>query len=1144
MASVNKNKPSAPAKKNDEKINIGIDLGTGSLAVLARCGKQVVWHKSLLLEATTASLAERRAKRRMILTRLAHRAREYWWNECAKSAGIPVLKTVTKISESKYKISAVDDKLKREHPEKGDDTVFCGALLRIMILEGKIDKLADWQVYKAVHDAIQKRGYDHELPWKRGYKVVTNYNPNIPWFRSQGHVDDNLDLNDEEGKIAAKVGDFEEFLAENFPNPRHHFCCYFDAYKSGLWDPKKGIHSSRQDVTADQRAISLWDGYIPPRRMVEEELKLLLDQVAKRFPQLKPLHVMFGPSLVPYGSHPRHNSLVEAAKGESGLIPGRPADWQGVLGQKIPRFDNRAVGSCVLFPRFKVCKSPNRDDLEIMPQTDADDRRELRLHSKFQVLTRLKNVRVIKAAGFPEPLSPEESREAFHHFEESLKWSDKEFEAWLNKRGWRLAPGALTELRTPSPGSRGAYSRPALRVICKWLYEGWSRDEAFAQVDKLFIKGNTDPKRGLVKEDFDWISRLKAEGWSQSFYVPHRPLNITDVASADKYVESIKYPVVRHRLGLLLKVLRELQADLEKKGFDLSDARVGLEVISDESKETFLGAITKQKLEKRIKENDKKNQQVRKLCDEFRLKGHKDFERVKLAMMQGFVDPYHVESWGDKGTKSEKLKETMMRGIKNGLYDIDHIVPETMGGPDEMFNKVLTRKEQNRNKKRKQTPFQMFGDSPHWRRYLEVVDQLPESKDTRLGISQFTRKLLVDPKAEELVAKRTDLQATGYIEKAAQNLVNLAFGWTESQVAGSTRHVVCIPGSMTARVRARAQVNALLYPIGSKGSADKKSEAKGKKAKTSSDDSEDNQGGPKKKISPLKNREHPKHHILDAAILTFIPEWGLNPKKSNFFQMPKWADPKWFKKSVIDVHAPVQWNVSKPSLFETKKSFLEVPAKDGKNQYVSVKKHIHKGKSPSVEWTLAKLKKAVLDGMFNYPPFTKSKDSAVTKTLKKILAKNPSKLPDQISIGHNNQEVQLRSLKSLEPFSAQRHLVDANGGVVQSETHRGVIVYRNLSKKRPKWEVALVAAWSNSEIVRDNIKNLFKEIDIEFWNNGEVLERGMTIEVTRSGVQNLSIGSYVIRSTWENGQIELYGIKALPAINQLISKGEIKVHGE
>jgi CRISPR-associated endonuclease Csn1 len=1133
MASVKKNKPSTPAKKNDEKINIGIDLGTGSLAVLARCGDQVVWHKSLLLEATTASLAERRAKRRMILTRLAHRAREYWWNECAKSAGIPVLKTITKISESKYKISAVDDRLKREHPQKGDDTIFCGALLRIMILEGKIDKLADWQVYKAVHDAIQKRGYDHEMPWKRGYKVVTNYNPNIPWVRTQGHVDDDLVLNDDEGKIAAKVGDFEEFLAEKFPNPRNHFCCYFDAYKSGLWEPEKGIHSCRQDVTADQRAISLWDGYIPPRRMIEEELKLLLDQVAKRFPKLKPLHVMFGPSLVPYGSHPRHKPLVETAKGQAGLIPGRPADWQGVLGQKIPRFDNRAVGSCALFRRFKVCKAPTRAELEIMPKTDADDRRELRLHSKFQVLTRLKNLRVIKAAGFPEPLSPEESREAFHHFEESLKWSDKEFRTWLNGKGWRLAPGALTDLRTPSPGSRGAYSRPALRVICKWLYDGWSRDEAFAHIDKLFIKGNTDPKRGLVKGDFEWIGRLKAEGWSQSFYVPHRPLNITDVASADKYVESIKYPVVRHRLGLLLKVLRELQTDLGQKGFDLSDARVGLEVISDESKETFLGAITKQKLDKRIKENDKKNQQVRKLCDGFRLQGHKD--------LQGFVDPYHVESWEDKGTKSEKLKETMMRGIKNGLYDIDHIVPETMGGPDEMFNKVLTRKEQNRNKKRKQTPFQMFGDSPHWRRYLEVIDQLPESKDTRLGISQFTRKLLVDPKAEELVSKRTDLQATGYIEKAAQNLVNFAFGWTESQVPGSTRHVVCIPGSMTARVRARVQVNALLYPISNKSLAEKKSGTKGEKAKASSDDSEDNQGSPKKKISPLKNREHPKHHILDAAILTFIPEWGLNPKKSHFFQMPKWADPNWFKKKVIDVHAPVQWNVSKPSLFETKKSFLEVPAKDDKKQFVSVKKHIHKGKSPSVEWTLAKLKKAVLDGMFNYPPFTKSKDSAVTKTLKKILAKNPSKLPDKISIGHNNREVQLRSLKSLEDFSAQRHLVDPNNGVTESAFHKGVFVYRDNSKKRPKWEVALVAAWSSRQLVCRNILSTLPEGQVEIWNDGQMLARGMTIEVMKPGVPNVPVGRYVISSTRENGQVALVGIKALPSINPLIIKGGMKV---
>lgn len=154
---------------------------------------------------------------------------------------------------------------------------------------------------------------------------------------------------------------------------------------------------------------------------------------------------------------------------------------------------------------------------------------------------------------------------------------------------------------------------------------------------------------------------------------------------------------------------------------------------------------------------------------------------------------------------------TMMRGIKEELYDIDHIVPESQGGPDEFYNKILTKKEFNRDHKKGMTPYEYFHARDNWRRFVEVLDQLPFPSADRLGVNNLKRNLMTTPDAVARVSKKTDLQATGYIEKSAQTLVNLVFGWQEAQLEGSKRRIVCVPGSYTARLRSRYQVNELLY---------------------------------------------------------------------------------------------------------------------------------------------------------------------------------------------------------------------------------------------------------------------------------------------------------------------------------------------
>lgn len=45
---------------------------------------------------------------------------------------------------------------------------------------------------------------------------------------------------------------------------------------------------------------------------------------------------------------------------------GTERDWQGVLGQKIPRFDNRIISKCKLLPKRNVCKANTLENVSLV----------------------------------------------------------------------------------------------------------------------------------------------------------------------------------------------------------------------------------------------------------------------------------------------------------------------------------------------------------------------------------------------------------------------------------------------------------------------------------------------------------------------------------------------------------------------------------------------------------------------------------------------------------------------------------------------------------------------------------------------------------------------------------------------------------
>jgi CRISPR-associated endonuclease Csn1 len=1128
-----------------QTVTVGIDMGTGSLAVVARRGESLVWQQSMLLVADTASLAERRGRRRMIRTRLAHRAREYWLNECARTVGLPLLKTVTRVNADTYKISAVDDRLKREHPPKNTPEIcYNGALLRIMLIEGRIYEMEPWQIYKALHSAIQKRGYDNDVPWGRGYAVGGGDDEITDQDGDEVPVEISKDLPKEakeaESTMAA-VSEFEHYLKTHMPDPATHLPCYFEAMKSGLWSPEEGIISLRQNHKAEQRGLTDYKGYIASRKMIEQENRLILNATQKKYPALNPDYVLYGPSLVRYGSHPRHATLVKNKGGQGGLILGRESDWQGVLGQKLPRFDNRNVSSCALIPRFKAAKIPSSDLLKGMPKTDEEDIREVRLYPTFVLMMILKNLRVIKTLdGGAEPLTPDEARKLYEAFKPKLSFKKRELKTALNAMGFSLAPGSTDSLKAGGRSGRASFSKPALRMLTELLLEGWPPMEAKTRFLKNIVKSNTDPLRGLIATDLSWLDQIvtpdgrKAE-W-MDFYIPQvksKQVSIAETGEGfdvDRFIGAIKYPVVRHRLWLLGRMLRKMRKDLKALDIDIQDARIGLEVIRDITAQSFLGEEAKKQLSAVQRQNEAENDAVGDMCEEYNLRGDGDFERVKLARRQKFIDPFAIDdsSPGDAAP-------IMMAGITSGLYDIEHIVPVALGGPNELYNKVLTHRKHNRDQKGNRTPYHWLHGGENWGTYLDKVKNLPERNGSSPGLSRLTKKLLTASDAEDLVSRKTDLQATSYMEKAAQQLIYGIFNW-KSPLDGGKRHVVCVPGGITARLRRERDLDRLLYP---------KKEEKGAPAAPPSEPTTSptaplhvQRKRKAKRAEPAwvkarKNRENPKHHIVDAAVLTFVPEWALNPRKTDAVRLPDFASQRWFVSSVIEGHAPEIYNVTKPALFETRLSLNDAKT------LVAVKKHIHGGTSPSVEWKFAELKKQVEKGMFNHPPGDK-RPSPITLALAAALNDPSGKIVGPIKVKMGQHEILIKSLNQYAAYSAAHHKVMPDGGCIEGSAHKGLLIWRVNGEAKRSWQATPVAAWNSVERVkRELIDNA--DAEIEFWNSGKILQRGDFVEVTGSGVRVLQPGRYTVASTQANGQIAFQESAAKPSIAKLIEKGGFRV---
>ena len=715
------------------------DLGKGSIgeAVWDEGEKRFKHVASLLIPAEFASTKDAASRRRMKRTRDAHKAREAWLEEVWTKAGLTPLhgRKVGKVEGKWQLISKGDEKLEREFPKEGDTTCYTSCLLRIKLLRG--EKLEEWQIYKA----------------RESRRMVKKEEA------------------DEEKGTAERVAAFEKELHAMSPQEEYWFSCYFDAWKMGLWNPQSPVDlMERIDHSAGSTR-----NRILPRSIVESEIRLLVEAAGEQLPGLKgkASFVLYGPAGVAYASY--HPSLRK----EHGLREGAVTDWNGVLGQKIPRFDNRIIEKCVLIPRLNVCKAEVRMDKEGKPYPES------LLASEVTCLMKLKNMRLQRIGGPLNALSPEELRIAFDLA--ASKGYKVTGPQWIKLctqfGGVPVAPVVAVE--EPKASGRSRFCRPALEVLKRLVLSGEAPNK-FHDTEVASLNGNTDVRKGLIASDLKFLLDMGTT-W-QGIYIPNQKLDALAQRTGDsdtailELIGSQNDPIVRHRLGKFWERLQVLEKDYGPP------EEIAIEFI----REDFMGTKALHDYREFIKRRADERKKARADATELGSTERSATMKLELLRQQG----------GECLYKGDKLCPT-----KLDEYEIDHIVPRSQGGPDAMVNYVLTLRTTN-DEKANRTPFEWLSPTNGWNAYENRV----KGKLTALRNKKV--RLLLLPEAAELADKYTALAETAWIAKLSQTLAGLHFGWKNGVDDQGKKRVVVISGGLTARIRRKYKLNSLLVDDG------------------------------------------------------------------------------------------------------------------------------------------------------------------------------------------------------------------------------------------------------------------------------------------------------------------------------------------
>jgi CRISPR-associated endonuclease Csn1 len=350
-------------------------------------------------------------------------------------------------------------------------------------------------------------------------------------------------------------------------------------------------------------------------------------------------------------------------------------------------------------------------------------------------------------------------------------------------------------------------------------------------------------------------------GTWEGIYIPNQKLDAL-VRNSDDRDEAIRTligsqndPIVRHRLNLFVERLAKLEGEFGEP------ESVVLEFVRTD----FMGQKAKLEYNKFIKDRAAARAKAKQEAVEAGASESSAGFKLELLQAQRGICLYTGE-----GLVPTALDE----------YVIDHIVPRAKGGPDAALNYVLTTRRAN-DEKADRTPYEWLSTTNGWDAYVNRVRE-------RIGTLRHKKsQLLISPDAETLVDKYTALAETAWISKLAQAILDLRFGWRNGNDDQGRKRVTVVSGGLTGRIRRKYNLNRILNP-----------EAK---------DEEE---------AEKKNRNDDRHHALDAMVISFVPTWARDSKKTGFFRLPDGVNKQLFEDEIKSV-IPQNICFEKSALAET-----------------------------------------------------------------------------------------------------------------------------------------------------------------------------------------------------------------------------------
>lgn len=241
-----------------------------------------------------------------------------------------------------------------------------------------------------------------------------------------------------------------------------------------------------------------------------------------------------------------------------------------------------------------------------------------------------------------------------------------------------------------------------------------------------------------------------------------------------KLEDNILNPVVLRAVSETRKVINAI---IDKYG---APTAIYIETARDLSK----SYDERNKIDKKMKENAAKNEQIKQYIKENFGFDAKPFDIVKLKLWR---EQEGKCAYSGKAIPAERLYE-------ENFVQVDHIIPFSRSFDDSYQNKVLVLADENQNKKEK-TPFEYFGgNAEKWHRFEEFVNiiyKFNTRKKENLLITDFG-----DEKSKEWIERNKN--DTRYIARFMYNYISNNLKFAESELKTK---VYNINGQATATLR-------------------------------------------------------------------------------------------------------------------------------------------------------------------------------------------------------------------------------------------------------------------------------------------------------------------------------------------------------